>query len=302
MSRLGKSLISDTELLSVDRIAAEIDAVTPDAVAELAGVLLAPEKLSAAGIGPSEERFRDAVRRVKPELSGTSGGVKVALLGHEGKVGRVLKPALEEAGHEVKGIGRDDAVEVQGLDAADPLHAAGRRLRHRPRLPRAGRAEHRRHDRPRTGGARRPRAARAASRACALFVAPNFAVGAVLMIRLAAEAAPLPAAGGDRRAAPRDEAGRALGNGEGDRRGHGRRRADPLRPPPGPRRPPGGAPLGAGRAADDPPRRVLARGVRPGRPAGARTAPEPAARPDSRPRAACSPGRRGKIGPCSARS
>jgi predicted Zn-dependent peptidase len=68
MSRLGKSLITDTELLSIDRIAAEIDAVTPDAVAELAGVLLAPEKLSAAGIGPSEERFRDAVRRITPEL------------------------------------------------------------------------------------------------------------------------------------------------------------------------------------------------------------------------------------------
>ena len=69
MSRLGKSLISDTEILSVDRIAAEIDAVTPEAVAELAGVLLAPEKLSAAGIGPGEERFRDALRRVEPELS-----------------------------------------------------------------------------------------------------------------------------------------------------------------------------------------------------------------------------------------
>jgi predicted Zn-dependent peptidase len=68
MSRLGKSLISDTELLSIDRIAAEIDAVTPDAVAELAGVLLAADKLSASGIGPSEERFRDAVRRITPEL------------------------------------------------------------------------------------------------------------------------------------------------------------------------------------------------------------------------------------------
>ena len=41
---------------------------TPEAVAELAGVLLAPDKLSAAGIGPSEERFRDAVRRITPEL------------------------------------------------------------------------------------------------------------------------------------------------------------------------------------------------------------------------------------------
>src|SRR5215218_1461271 len=59
MSRLGKSLITDTELLSIDRIAAELDAVTPESVAELAGVLLAPEKLSASGIGPSEERFRE---------------------------------------------------------------------------------------------------------------------------------------------------------------------------------------------------------------------------------------------------
>jgi predicted Zn-dependent peptidase len=68
MSRLGKSLITDTELLSIDRIAAEIDAVTPEAVAELAGVLLAAEKLSASGIGPSEERFRDALRRIGIEL------------------------------------------------------------------------------------------------------------------------------------------------------------------------------------------------------------------------------------------
>jgi predicted Zn-dependent peptidase len=64
MSRLGKSLISDTELLSIDRIAAEIDAVPAEAVSELAGVLLAPEKLSASGIGPSEERFRQALRRI----------------------------------------------------------------------------------------------------------------------------------------------------------------------------------------------------------------------------------------------
>ena len=68
MSRLGKSLISDTELLSIDRIAAEIDAVTPDAVSELASVLLAPERLSASGIGPSEERFREALTRIIPEL------------------------------------------------------------------------------------------------------------------------------------------------------------------------------------------------------------------------------------------
>ena len=37
-------------------------------MAELAGVLLAPEQLSAAGIGPSEERFLAAVERVHPGL------------------------------------------------------------------------------------------------------------------------------------------------------------------------------------------------------------------------------------------
>jgi predicted Zn-dependent peptidase len=68
MSRLGKSLITDTELLSFERIMAEIDAVDPDQVAELADVLLQPERLSVAGIGPSEERFNDAVRRVNPAL------------------------------------------------------------------------------------------------------------------------------------------------------------------------------------------------------------------------------------------
>jgi predicted Zn-dependent peptidase len=69
MSRLGKSLITDTEILSLDRIIAEIDAVEPESLAELAGVLLAPDRLSAAGIGPSEERFLAAVERVSPALT-----------------------------------------------------------------------------------------------------------------------------------------------------------------------------------------------------------------------------------------
>jgi predicted Zn-dependent peptidase len=69
MSRLGKSLITDSELLTIERIMAEIDAVEAEALAELAEVLLAPEKLSAAGIGPSEKRFLAAVERVNPGLA-----------------------------------------------------------------------------------------------------------------------------------------------------------------------------------------------------------------------------------------
>jgi predicted Zn-dependent peptidase len=68
MSRLGKSLISDTELLSLEELVARVDAVTVDDVAELAATLLELDRLSAAGIGASEARFRDAVERVNPAL------------------------------------------------------------------------------------------------------------------------------------------------------------------------------------------------------------------------------------------
>ena len=69
MNRLGKSLITDSELLSLDRLVAEVDAVDSSSVCELAATLLAPERLSAAGIGPSEERFLAAVERVTPSVA-----------------------------------------------------------------------------------------------------------------------------------------------------------------------------------------------------------------------------------------
>jgi predicted Zn-dependent peptidase len=68
-SRLGKSVLTDTEILSLDRICAEIDAVEPEAVAALARQLFAPGRLSAAAIGPSEERFTDAVALLNPALA-----------------------------------------------------------------------------------------------------------------------------------------------------------------------------------------------------------------------------------------
>jgi predicted Zn-dependent peptidase len=68
MSRLGKSLISDTELLTFEQIIKEIDAVDEDAIAELAAVLLAPERLSAAGVGSDEDRFLTAVQQANPAL------------------------------------------------------------------------------------------------------------------------------------------------------------------------------------------------------------------------------------------
>ena len=50
MSRLGKSLVTDTELLTLERVMAEIDAVDTGELAELATVLLPSERLAAAGV------------------------------------------------------------------------------------------------------------------------------------------------------------------------------------------------------------------------------------------------------------
>ncbi len=68
MSRLGKSLITDTDLLSLDELVERVEAVTAEEVAEVAGELLRLDRLSAAGIGPSEARFRAAIERVNPRL------------------------------------------------------------------------------------------------------------------------------------------------------------------------------------------------------------------------------------------
>ena len=63
MSRLGKSLITDTELLSLDRIIAEIDAVDADDGRASSPACCSRRSGSRPpGSGPSEERFRDGGR------------------------------------------------------------------------------------------------------------------------------------------------------------------------------------------------------------------------------------------------
>ncbi len=69
MQRLGKSLVTESEILSLERVLAEIDAVEPDSVCALAAELLAPERLSAAAIGPSEQRLLEALEPVAPTLA-----------------------------------------------------------------------------------------------------------------------------------------------------------------------------------------------------------------------------------------
>jgi 4-hydroxy-tetrahydrodipicolinate reductase len=111
--------------------------------------------------------------------------VRLALFGHKGKVGRVLGPALEAAGHEVRGIGRGDPVDVRGLDAAIDFTT-----------PEAGEGNVRACIEQgvhcvvgTTGLELAPLGLEARKRGLVLFQAPNFALGAALMMRFAQEAA-----------------------------------------------------------------------------------------------------------------
>ena len=69
MTRLGKALITDTELVSAEETIRRVRAVTEDDVTAAARALFSPERLSAAGIGPRESRFRAAVARANPALA-----------------------------------------------------------------------------------------------------------------------------------------------------------------------------------------------------------------------------------------
>ncbi len=69
MTRLGRALVTDMEIVTVEETLRRIRAVTEADVATAASELFAPERLSAAGIGPRESRFRAAVARLNPALA-----------------------------------------------------------------------------------------------------------------------------------------------------------------------------------------------------------------------------------------
>jgi 4-hydroxy-tetrahydrodipicolinate reductase len=111
--------------------------------------------------------------------------MRLALFGAEGKVGSALKPVLERAGHGVKGIEIGDAVDVQGLDACVDFTTPEAA----PANTRAALEQGVSCVVGTTGWDPQPLHALAEERGLRLFVAPNFSIGAVLMMRFAAEAA-----------------------------------------------------------------------------------------------------------------
>ena len=103
--------------------------------------------------------------------------MKVVLFGRGGKVGSVVAPALEEAGHEL--VELDDAEAIVDFTASEAVEGNVRAALERGIPAVVGT----------TGWDPEPLGEAAKERGVALFYAPNFAVGAVLMMRLAEQAA-----------------------------------------------------------------------------------------------------------------
>ena len=111
--------------------------------------------------------------------------MRVALFGYRGRVGSILLPALEDAGHDVVPIGREGERLLERCDAAIDFT--------RPDAVRANVEACLEADVPvvvgTSGGDLDGLGDSARQRGVALLVVPNFAVGAVLMMRFAEEAA-----------------------------------------------------------------------------------------------------------------
>jgi 4-hydroxy-tetrahydrodipicolinate reductase len=103
--------------------------------------------------------------------------VRICLFGRGGKVGRVLAPALEAAGHELVELAAAEAMVDFTAPAAAPENVRRALEAGVPCVVGT------------TGWDPEPLGELARERGVALFVAPNFAVGAVVMMRLAEEAA-----------------------------------------------------------------------------------------------------------------
>jgi predicted Zn-dependent peptidase len=70
MNRIGKALLTRTELLSIDEVIERVEAVEAEDVQALAAEHWVPERMSAAAIGPSGEAVRAGLERLSPELVG----------------------------------------------------------------------------------------------------------------------------------------------------------------------------------------------------------------------------------------
>ena len=207
MNRLGSEVLAESPLLSLGggrRARSSGDGRATSWARRRAVAARAP---LVAGIGPDEARFDEALDGV---LGARRGMIRVAVAGAAGRMGQTDCAAVE-----VRPTWSSSPAPTRRSESAlarpSPREPGCARRLHDP--------EHRRCERHGGGCGGRPRrrSGRPALTSSELrglaganvFVAPNFAIGAVLMMQFAAQAARHMAARRDHRAAPRPQARRA---------------------------------------------------------------------------------------------
>ena len=187
MNRLGSSLLMGVPLLSLDEVLAAIDAVTMEDVRALAAELFDPARMSAAGVGADEDAFRSALEPVNPALRGRV--IFVGVSGAAGRMGETVCSAVEGAedmelsGRADPALGTElgeilgDAEVVVDFSQPDTALANARACLEAGVHCVMGTTGADFSELEGVGGAN-------------LFVAPNFAIGAVLMMEAAKLVAP----------------------------------------------------------------------------------------------------------------
>ena len=198
MSRLARATLFDVPLLSLDEMLERIEQVTADDVAELA-----PSCTTPSGCRPrASARARSTSGEATALGQRGPGAAAVerdpgAVSGAAGRMGETVCEAVDEAddlelaGRADPALGRPAGRRFGRADVVVDFTTPGRGARQRPRVPGRRRPCRGRHHRVRARAARaEAEAAAGDGKRARVFVAPNFAIGAVLMMQMARQAAP----------------------------------------------------------------------------------------------------------------
>ena len=263
MTRIARATLFDLPIDSLDEMLAKVDAVTVDDLTELAGELYAAERLSAACVGRDEKLLPRGAAAGQRE-PGRGVHTRVAVSGAAGRMG--AGGLRGRRGGRGTGAGRSRRPGARASSwprCSTTPTSSSTSPRPRPRSANVRAClEAGVHAVVGTTGFDLERlrdAAEAVAGDANCFVAPNFAIGAVLLMQASQRSPPhmpeceivelhhdrkldAPSGTAKRTAELIDAAGRQ------------RPRADPLGSPAGPGRPPGGDLRRRGPDADDPPR------------------------------------------------
>jgi hypothetical protein len=69
MNRLGRAVVTDTELLTIDDIIERVEAVQASDIQALAGEFWQPDDMSVAAVGPNVDLIRAGIAKVTPHLA-----------------------------------------------------------------------------------------------------------------------------------------------------------------------------------------------------------------------------------------